>query len=58
MGGTWRKSSYSGANGGDCAEVAGAPGLVFVRDTKNRTGATLAFTPQAWRAFTAQIKQH
>ena len=40
MGGTWRKSSYSGANGGDCAEVAADTGLVLVRDTKNRVGAT------------------
>jgi hypothetical protein len=29
-----------------------------VRDTKNRVGAALAFTAQAWRAFTAQVKQH
>jgi predicted secreted Zn-dependent protease len=58
MGGTWRKSSYSGANGGDCAEVAATPGLVLVRDTKNRVSATLAFTAQAWRTFTEQVKQH
>lgn len=58
MGGTWRKSSYSGANGGDCAEVAADTGLVLVRDTKNCAGATLTFNAQAWCAFTAQIKQH
>ena len=52
------KSSYSGANGGDCAEVAADTGLVLVRDTKNRVGATLAFNAQAWRTFTAQVKQH
>ena len=57
MGGTWRKSSYSGANGGDCAEVAAAPGLVLVRDTKDRGGATLTITAPAWRAFTTQVKQ-
>jgi Domain of unknown function (DUF397)/Domain of unknown function (DUF5753) len=56
-GAAWRKSSCSGANGGDCAEVAAAPGLVLVRDTKNRAGATLAFNVQAWPAFTAQIRQ-
>jgi hypothetical protein len=38
--------------------VAADTGLVLVRDTKNRAGATLAFNAQAWRAFTAQIKQH
>jgi hypothetical protein len=52
------KSSYSGANGGDCAEVAVDTGLVLVRDTKNRVGATLAFNAQAWRTFTAQVKHH
>lgn len=30
--GTWRKSTYSGANGGDCVEVADIP----VRDTRWR----------------------
>jgi hypothetical protein len=57
MGGTWRKSSYSGANGGDCAEVAAAADLVLVRDTKNRAGAVLAFAPQAWREFAAKVKR-
>ena len=52
---TWRKSSYSGGNGGQCVEVA-APGRVLVRDTKHRAGAVLAFTPDAWRAFAASIK--
>jgi hypothetical protein len=51
----WRKSSYSGNNGGDCVEVA-ASGRVLVRDTKDRTGAALAFTPQAWREFATRIK--
>ena len=51
----WRKSSYSGNNGGDCAEVA-ASGCVLVRDTKDRAGAMLAFAPHAWREFAARIK--
>ena len=54
---TWRKASYSGSNGGQCVEVA-ASGRVLVRDTKNRAGALLAFTPQAWREFAARIKNH
>ena len=57
MGGTWRKSSYSGANGGDCAEVAAAADLVLVRDTKDRAGATLAFAPTAWCEFAAKVKR-
>jgi hypothetical protein len=46
----WRTSSYSD-NGGECAEVAAAD-HVLVRDTKDRTGPVLRFTPQAWRRFT------
>jgi hypothetical protein len=51
----WRKSSYSGSNGGECVEVATA-GSVLVRDTTDRTGPVLTFTAEAWRAFTATIK--
>jgi hypothetical protein len=38
---TWRTSSYSGANGGQCIEVAGnrIGKPVLVRDTKNRDGS-------------------
>jgi hypothetical protein len=52
---TWRASSYSGGNGGQCVEVA-ALGRVLVRDTKDRAGAVLTFTPDAWRAFAASVK--
>ncbi|HEY3953686.1 MAG TPA: DUF397 domain-containing protein [Streptosporangiaceae bacterium] len=52
---SWRKSSYSGANGGQCVEVS-ARGLIFVRDSKNPHGAVLAFTPETWRRFAGQIK--
>jgi Domain of unknown function (DUF397) len=34
----WRKSSYSGNNGGPCIEVTDAPGAMLVRDTKDREG--------------------
>ena len=47
----WFKSSYSGDNGGDCVEVASAPGRVHVRDSKEPEGPALAFTPEAWTAF-------
>lgn len=52
----WRKSSYSDANGGSCVETASVSGVVLVRDTTRRDGGTLAFTAQAWRAFTADLK--
>ncbi len=51
----WRKSSYSGSNGGECVEVASAE-AVLVRDTTDRNGPVLAFTVEAWSAFTALIK--
>ena len=51
----WRKSSYSGSNGGECVEVATA-GAVLVRDTADRSGPELRFTAEAWRAFTATIR--
>ena len=54
----WRKSSYSDANGGACAEVAGWNGVILVRDTTNRDGATLSFTAAAWQAFTASTQGH
>ena len=40
MDATWRKSSYSGGNGGSCVEVGAQPqaGRVLVRDTKDRQG--------------------
>jgi Domain of unknown function (DUF397) len=51
----WRKSSYSGANGGQCVEVASAAGIM-VRDTTDRDGGTLAFTADAWVSFTASLR--
>ena len=54
---TWRTSSFSGSNGGNCLESASVPGAVLVRDTKNNgTGPVLRFTPAAWTAFLDQAK--
>ncbi|MFF5715959.1 DUF397 domain-containing protein [Streptomyces buecherae] len=53
----WRKSSYSGNNGGNCVEVApGFPGVVPVRDSKDPDGPALAFDAAAWAAFVAGVK--
>ena len=52
---SWHTSSHSGSNGGQCIEVA-TSGCVLVRDSKNPDGGRLAFSPQAWRAFAARIK--
>jgi hypothetical protein len=51
----YRKSSYSTATG-NCVEVAfEADGAVHVRDSKDRTGPVLAFTPAEWSAFRSGV---
>jgi hypothetical protein len=53
----WRKSTYSGNNGGNCVEVArNLPGIVAVRDSKDRRGPALELTPAQWRAFVCRIQ--
>jgi hypothetical protein len=53
----WRKSSYSGDNGGDCIEVApGFGGVVPVRDSKVPEGAALVFPALSWSSFVAAVK--
>ncbi|WP_018220758.1 DUF397 domain-containing protein [Salinispora pacifica] len=48
----WRTSSHSGDEGA-CVEIATLPQVVGVRDSKDRTGPALLFTPAAWTTFTA-----
>ncbi|MFF4413093.1 DUF397 domain-containing protein [Streptosporangium sp. NPDC001559] len=53
---TWRKSSLSSAEGGNCVEVAtNFPDLVAVRDSKDPSGPALAFTPAQWRSFIGRV---
>jgi Domain of unknown function (DUF397) len=52
----WRKSSYSGGEG-NCVEVADNGNRVLVRDTKNRGGTVLRFTPDVWRRFADRVKR-
>jgi hypothetical protein len=54
---TWRKSSYSGANGGGCVEIAQFPDpAIGVRDSNNPDGPSLLFALDKWRAFVACAK--
>lgn len=53
----WRKSSRSGANGGNCIEVASnLPHIIAVRDSKDPSGPVLAVAPEDWQSFTASVK--
>jgi hypothetical protein len=47
----WIKSSYSTGEGPDCVEIASIPGTVRVRDSKDKQGPQLAFSPEEWTAF-------
>ena len=56
-GAVWHKSTRSGGNGGECVEVAvNLPDVVAVRDSKDRDGGTLTFTPGDWRDFVAGVR--
>ena len=57
-GAIWRKSSYSGSNGGGCIDVAdNLPGIVAVRDSKDPHGPNLTFSRDEWRTFTSCVKR-
>jgi Domain of unknown function (DUF397) len=49
---SWRKSSYSTSNGGDCVEVAITSHTIAVRDSKDPRESALRFTRDSWQAFT------
>jgi Domain of unknown function (DUF397) len=53
---TWRKSTYSGNNGGQCVEVGNTAHLIAVRDSMDPDGTHLAFGREAWEAFAASLK--
>ncbi|MEV4496903.1 DUF397 domain-containing protein [Micromonospora arborensis] len=53
--GVWRKSTRSGGEG-KCVEVAGFADAIGVRDSKDRQGPALTFTPSAWTAFIASTR--
>ncbi|MGA8115207.1 MAG: DUF397 domain-containing protein [Actinocatenispora sp.] len=53
----WRTSTRSAnGGGGNCVEVGTADGSrVLVRDSKDRDGAVLSFSPAAWSGFTTSL---
>lgn len=55
MTGPWRRSTRC-VDQGDCVEVARSGSGFLVRDSKLAHSPILAFTPDAWMAFTDAIK--
>jgi Domain of unknown function (DUF397) len=54
---TWRKSSYSSGQG-NCVEVCTSePGVVGVRDSKDRYEKELTVSDRAWSAFVQGVKR-
>lgn len=52
MGIQWRKSTYSGDQGGQCLEVAETPeATVAIRDSKTPAGPILTLDPAAFTTF-------
>jgi hypothetical protein len=52
---SWRTSSAS-AGVGECVEVATAPSIVLTRDSRDRSGAVLRFSPAQWLDLVERIK--
>ncbi|WUH23989.1 DUF397 domain-containing protein [Streptomyces sp. NBC_00448] len=48
---SWYKSSYSGAEGNACVEIAALTQNVGIRDSKDKQGPALLVTPSAWSSF-------
>lgn len=53
---TWRKSSRSSPNGGNCVEVADLPSGVGVRDSKDPDGPKLVVSRDEFAMLVAALK--
>lgn len=57
--GAWFKSTYSGAEGNSCVEIADVTadrGVIGVRDSKDPSGPALLFSPAGWSSFVRLIR--
>lgn len=55
---TWRKSSYSNGDGGQCVEVAGqCSGVVPVRDSKDVRRGVLTVPVPSWAGLVAALRR-
>jgi Domain of unknown function (DUF397) len=53
---TWRKSTYSGGESGECVELARLGRTVGIRDSKDPAAPHLAVTPAAFATLVREIK--
>ncbi|WP_031088621.1 DUF397 domain-containing protein [Streptomyces sp. NRRL WC-3549] len=54
---SWRKSSYSNSDGGECVEVCDDfASAVPVRDSKDPQGPVLVFAADGWSSFVSAVK--
>jgi len=51
---TWRKSTASAST--NCVEVSALGNSILVRNTKDRSGPTVAFTTEEWNAFIIGVR--
>jgi Domain of unknown function (DUF397) len=51
----WRVSKFS-ANGAECVEIANAEQSVLVRDSRDRSGTVLQFSPGQWSSFLRHVR--
>jgi hypothetical protein len=53
---TWRKSTYSGSEGGTCVELADLTTAVGIRDSKKPDGPRLVVSRRELSALVAHVK--
>ncbi|WP_406135371.1 DUF397 domain-containing protein [Streptomyces sp. NBC_01089] len=54
---TWRKSSYSNQDGGQCLEVSDDfAAVVPVRDSKRPDGPVVTFAADHWSSFVSALR--
>ncbi|NEA64137.1 DUF397 domain-containing protein [Streptomyces sp. SID12488] len=54
---TWRRSSYSNTDGGQCLEVADNLSAVPVRDSKTPDAPALILRPTTWTSFVTAVRR-
>lgn len=52
----WRKARWSTENGGDCVELAAAPGRIAIRDSKDPCGPKILLSHDAFQRLAESIK--